>query len=84
MRVIVDGDLPAAPDPVDVAPEVHVGLDLVGDWEGTSLRVDAGLGVTATSAGSATMYESAGVILDGSDGDDDVIDAEYVDMDKNE
>jgi hypothetical protein len=45
--------------------------DLVGDWAGTSVRVNAGLGVTATSASSATMYESAGVVLDGTDGDGD-------------
>ena len=45
--------------------------DLVGDWEGVAVRVDAGLAVTSTTTSSATMYESAGVILDGTDGDGD-------------
>jgi hypothetical protein len=36
--------------------------DLVGTWEGVEFRVDAGLGVTSTSASSATVSDPSGTL----------------------
>lgn len=53
--------------------------DLVGEWAGAAAHVNADLEVTWTSTSSATMYESAGIILDGTDGDGDFAGLLYLD-----
>jgi len=53
--------------------------DLVGDWEGVAARVNSSLEVTWTSTSTATVYESAGAILEGTDGDGDFSGILYLD-----
>lgn len=43
--------------------------DLVGNWEGIAVRVDANFEVTESSASSATITQPGGLILNGTDGD---------------
>ena len=65
----IDGNMVAVLQSGTPALPGFADADLVGNWAGTAIRVDANLAVTSSAASTVQVTNPAGLALDGSDGD---------------